>query len=647
LNTRELGTLIRRHREHRQETQELVASKSGVSVNRGDIANLEQGFRIPRPEVLQAICAYLNIPTEYWEPFTREEARVRLRFEEILSEMTGELVSIDAQDDTSRSVAERKISKLFDDTASPKQTLDSLNSIAIFYGIRPLSVSFFTRYFGPQAFANTDAFARAVEKYQQDAIRLFVSLREAFRVLNSESNLHELLSPLDVRDMQAYHERSDWTLPNEVEEYRLPDLGYISARRVRQEQAERQYLARSLRELADKIEENGPLAVSELTERTRRKIDSLLRKFESQLPHGVSSPLFAPVPDELRREADRLRPKSEDELARMEETQRRALENLSQYLSSDHLDVYVATSMRTDADFVSVNRFVKGLFSHASVRPLKLRYFNPTQSWIEDRIAKGLVEALMLRRSSLTVYMAQKSDTFGKDSEASVALGQGKPVIVYVPKLYLSETFDLEQLYYTPRSDLLAALRKEVPKGEEFVDETVDEEAIVGRIATQRLERLSDEQLTMIVMESWADFDLYGEANRFQGFEREYRSWLDDVATGGNPPIPSEIRTALIGALVATGLRMEGRAKIFKEVHPLALQVILSTGVLNGILVVRTPDQCAIVMAALLSNNLSTRLEKDEQNYRVVEQETGSTIRVISRHELLRNAFDIFYSDPL
>lgn len=644
MNARGLGTLIRRHREHRGETQETLVSRSRASLNRGDIAHLEQGLRLPKPEALEAVCSYLGIPKEYWEPFTRAEGRLRLQFEEILSEMTGELVSIEAQDDTSRLVAERKIYKLFFDASAPAQTLDLLNSICVFYGIQPLSTSFFLRYLGPNAFANIEAFARAVEKYHQDAIRLFVSLREAFRVLNSERSMQELLSPLDPQDMRLYHERSDWALPNEVEEDRLPDLGYISAKRVRDEQNERKFLARSLRELASKIQESGPLAVSEITERNRRKIDSLLRKFDSQLPHGVSSPLFAPIPDELRREADRLGPKTEAELARMEDTQRRALENLSYYLSSDYLDVYVATSMRTDADFVSVNRFVKGLFGHASVRPLKLRYFNPTQSWIEDRIAKGLVEALMLRRSSLTVYMAQKVDTFGKDSEASVALGQGKPVIVYVPKLYLPDVFDLEQLYYTQRSDLLAAVRKEIPTGEDFIDETVDEEAIVGRIATQRLQLFSDEQLTALVREAWADFDLYGEVNRFRGHEAEYRAWLDQITSGENAPLPVEIRGPLIGALVATGLRMESRAKLFKEVHPLALQVILSTGVLNGILVARTPDQCARVMAALLSNNLDTRLEKDEQNYRVVEQETGSTIRVISRHELLRNAFDIFYA---
>ena len=45
----------------------------------------------------------------------------------------------------------------------------------------------------------------------------------------------------------------------------------------------------------------------------------------------------------------------------------------------------------------------------------------------------------MLRRADFAIYMAQKSDTFGKDSEASVALGQGKPVIVYVPRLSVPE----------------------------------------------------------------------------------------------------------------------------------------------------------------------------------------------------------------
>ena len=91
-----------------------------------------------------------------------------------------------------------------------------------------------------------------------------------------------------------------------------------------------------------------------------------------------------------------------------------AQQNPAHYLAADHLDIYVATSMRSDADFVSVNRFVTALFQHDGIRPLKLRFFNPTQSWIDDRVAKGLVEALMLRRASMTIYMAQKDEHSGK-----------------------------------------------------------------------------------------------------------------------------------------------------------------------------------------------------------------------------------------
>ena len=123
-------------------------------------------------------------------------------------------------------------------------------------------------------------------------------------------------------------------------------------------------------------------------------MDSLLRKFDPGSTHSLFSTLFLPDPDELERKAVQIGPKEETDLARMEATQSVAQQNLAQYLAADHLDVYVATSMRSASDFVSVNRFVQTLFKHDDVRPLKLRYFNPTQSWIDDRVAKGLVETV-------------------------------------------------------------------------------------------------------------------------------------------------------------------------------------------------------------------------------------------------------------
>ena len=52
--------------------------------------------------------------------------------------------------------------------------------------------------------------------------------------------------------------------------------------------------------------------------------------------------------------------------------------------------------------------------------------------YCEDRIDKGLSEALMLKRAKCTLFLAQESDTLGKDSELASTLAQGKPVIAYV-----------------------------------------------------------------------------------------------------------------------------------------------------------------------------------------------------------------------
>ena len=382
-------------------------------------------------------------------------------------------------------------------------------------------------------------------------------------------------------------------------------------------------------------------------DKKRRKMDSLLRQFDPGSTHSLFSPLFLPDPDELERKAAHIGPKKENDLERMQATQSVAQQNLAQYLAADHLDVYVATSMRSESDFVSVNRFVQALFRHDDVRPLKLRYFNPTQSWIDDRVAKGLVEALMLRRSQLTIYMAQKEDTFGKDSEASVALGQGKPVIVYVPKLVVSElSIDTEILGTTRREKLEAQILEEGADEDQDFDETMDAEALLGRLLSIRLEGAAGGVLADAVKRHWADFDLYGEARRIEApnDRAEYRSWLDAVV-GAEDPVepPAQVKDKVVSILVATSLRFERRARIFREVHPLALQVILSSGVLNGILVARSVDSCATVIHALIANDLDLEMvfpkAEGDLNYRLVERTTGSTIRVISRHQLLRNAF--------
>lgn len=632
----DIGDLFKAFRDHLNLTQDNLAERAGT--NRSVVAHLEQGRRVPDAASLARIAEVLGVPEAVWKALAASEIRLRLDFEEQLAELVGHQVSAPSHQLT-RKKLETQIEQLLTQNSTPTGTLDRLNSIMVFYGVAPMSWEFFKRYMGVEAFTTVASFAGAVEAYQIDAIRLFSTFAEAYATLNrSGDTFDRKLSALNKRDLQGFHERAEWALVEMLSEARLPDLGYISAARVKQEEKERQAVKSFLEDLAGQIEAEGNHVIQNIPEKTRRKFDTLLRKFDTRFENGLFSTLFKPDADDVRREAERLAPKTDDELARMEETQSIAFANLSAYLAADHMDVYVATSMRSDADFVSVNQFVSQLFVHQAIRQLKLRYFNPTQSWLDDRIGKGLVEALMLRRSAMTVYMAQKSDSFGKDSEASVALGQGKPVIVYVPKLHF-KAIDSEELFALDRKALLDRI-----EDDEDVDDTVDDTALVGRVLKQLLERLLDDELCDVARAHYADFDLLGESLRIEDedLRARFRTWIEQVIAGKHEPL-EELRAHVISILISVTLGFEKRATVFKEVHPLALQVILSTGVLNGILVVRSVDRCATVMKALLENDLTLRLETDEQNYRLIETTTGSTIRVISRNDLLQRAFETFY----
>lgn len=500
---------------------------------------------------------------------------------------------------------------------------------------------------------SVEAFRQAVEQFQSQAIRLFATFSEAYRVLSQARDLDSHLAPLAPRENQylerRYRERTDWDVIEQIPEKRLPDLGYISAKRVKQEANERQVVSEFLTNLADRVDAEGAdKALKATEEAVAARMDSLLRQFNSTFQFSLLGTMFSPDADQLRREAARLGPKDEGDLVQMQETQDVAQRNLANYLSADHLDIYVATSMRTDADFISVNRFALALFDHQNVKPYRLRYFNPTQSWIEDRVAKGLVEALMLRRADFTIYMAQKDDTFGKDSEASVALGQGKPVIVYVPRLYVPEAnVNTEEAFRLDRAQLEDLVRHEArtPEDRDF-DATVDNDGLLGRLIRMRLEQATGAVLAKAAREHWADFDLYGESEseRFAEEHRAaYREWLDKVIAGEILAPAEEFRDELVKLFVSSAVRFERRARVFREIHPLALQVILSSGVLNGILVVRSVERCAQVLSGLIKNDLATRFIHDENNYRLVEETTGSTIRVISKHHLIQHAFDAFY----
>lgn len=646
---KELGQEVKASRERKGLSQDEFAKMIGHSINRSNIAHLEQGLRCPKSESLEKICKNLEIAERYWKPFTNDKTHLRIEFESELSELYGSRINIVNHDKSIINILEDQIFDLFAKDLDTEQTYFSFCRILVFYNIKTPTQNFFKRYLGPDSFKTIPSFSKSVGKFQKDAIRLFSSFSEAYQNLNSSTiELDNLLLPLQINDAENYRKRTEWECITKITDDKLPNLGYIAASRVKKEKKERKDIGEFLLEIAQKIRAEK-FQIEDYNVKTRRKMDSLLRKFNSKIDNGLFSPLFRNDADTCEKEAKFINPENDSNLLEIEATQETAYKNLANYLSADFMDVYVATSMRSDADFVSVNDFVNKLFQHEEIRPLRLRYFNPTQSWIEDRVAKGLVEALMLKRANFCIYMAQKEDTFGKDSEASVSLGQGKPVIVYVPKLLiLEEGIDSESFGLKQRNELLSLIESADKDALKEVDESSDIEALHSTLLQIKLKKCNDENIISAILNHWADFDLYGEIeNRIKdsNLKTSFRKWLDEIIKNRQHVAPTmAIKEELIKIFVATSMRFERRAKVFREVHPLALQVILSTGVLNGILVTRSIDSSAKILRRLITNDLSLKLESDSDNYKLIEETSQSTIRVISRNQLLSNSFSTFYS---
>jgi hypothetical protein len=270
------------------------------------------------------------------------------------------------------------------------------------------------------------------------------------------------------------------------------------------------------------------------------------------------------------------------------------------YLTSDHLDVYIATSMRLKHEFISVNRTVMQLEAHKSLKNLSLRLFDPTQAFCENRIDKGLTEALMLKRAKCTVYLAQESDTLGKDSELASTLAQGKPVIALVPRgneEYVNGQINLFKEAYPDYAQrkIIAELLKAFDPSLAWAKDA-DGENIRGYIDGSK--ELSDEQMLKI---------LYTKA------EKHY----DD------------------------------RYKTLVESHPLGIQVDLETGVATGVLVVRDIESCASLIRShvlkIVEYEIFEKIEDAGEYTYLKEKISGCIYRVVTGDIVLTNAYWNFY----
>lgn len=281
--------------------------------------------------------------------------------------------------------------------------------------------------------------------------------------------------------------------------------------------------------------------------------------------------------------------------------------NTVEYLTSDYLDVYIATSMRESWEYQSTAEFARAIFNIESVEDLQLRYFDPTLSFLKNRIDKGLVEGLMLRRAKCTLYMVQESDTLGKDSELASTLAQGKPVIAYVPNPSQAEL-------------------------EEFL-QSMPLRFIEKRAMLYLAEDLfgHDELKTIIkFLQNAAEFnpvfELVGEE------ENEFMLQHKDQL--------SNVRKAISVAEVEY---YDKRARTLAKSHPLGIQMHLDTGVANGVLVTRSLHDCAKLLVSLLTNQAEFSIEEEDGTTVLREKISNCAYRVVTNDPTVTNSFWNFY----
>lgn len=305
-------------------------------------------------------------------------------------------------------------------------TFEDFNRLMIICGRHLATPHFFDYFFGEAA--SLEQFETAVEKFRVKAMWLFGDFRFGYRMFATcpQPKFEDLIQKTLPLDPQPFSGRERFVEIEDIPSADLHLLGYISGAQVAD-------MDSALKILSLASEWSGATPSDKLSAIGSDKRQKAIQVLKANGVDVAASDLVD-VPKEKIKELHTQLSGVYDELKkRRDNAVAIGLRNTQRYLTLPDLDVYVATSMREPEDFLSHHRFIKEVFSDAEVAELRLRYFDPTLSYVENRVTKGLIEMLMLRRAMVTIYNAGTEDTLGKDSELAATLTQGKAVIVYVP----------------------------------------------------------------------------------------------------------------------------------------------------------------------------------------------------------------------
>lgn len=496
---------------------------------------------------------------------------------------------------------------------------EQFNEILLFFNQERMSKDFFDFLFN-EKINKIDELKDGIQKFRLFAFLKFGSFRFAYKKLRkmNKDQITNYLSPFGTEpDISDYLKRP---IPlkkiEKIEEQDTFLTGYISSDKIKKEY--------------------------EFVRKLTKAIDGQLFEF-SQLDIDYWSKFEKNILVDLAEKTENLRNK-------LLEVEKISEQNTDIYLTSDYLDVYVATSMRKEWDFWSTFQFTERLFSNKEIKKYNLRFFDPTQSKTGNRIDKGLVEALMLRRANFCIYMVQETDTMGKDSELAITLAQEKPVIAYVPEILDEEEYQTIISSY-PLDFFQEKILFHFTEGF-FTNEDIIKELKKYKITnfTRESRLYSNKEEKIKELKNNGFEDVIQIVNKFLKKINDYKNkpealyvWKEreNEVKDEDKELFSKICKIVS---VTDKYFYEKRAKTLKEFHPLSIQVHLDSGVANGVFVVRNTEDCLHILLGLIKNNLKFKIKKENGVIKLLEEKTESIFRVITENRLITNTFWNFYN---
>ena len=456
----------------------------------------------------------------------------------------------------------------------------------------------------------------AVERYQKIAMLRYGNFVFAYRILSRIVDEDEFAAELGSLCIEgdstgaAYRARAQKLLEVEnIPRDDTPLVGYLSATQIVAEAGRSKLLRVAAKTMGEVSSWNAfEEVIRELSNPEEQlAVFGMIRNYQSRNPDRTANDFAAYITE--------VAPEIERRHARLQQVQSIATRNQDIYLTWDHMDVYFATSMRKAWEFADLYDFISGLMKRPAIHELNVRFFDPTQSYTGNRVDKGLVESLMLKRAKCTVYSVQDTDTLGKDSELAATLAQGKPVIAYVPSKPEADRV-VELLQEDPQT-VLERLRFVLNADERFMTDMSAQD----RTFVAEFRALTDFAHTVV-------FRSVPERQAVETFRLRHSS---------------EMKRLCRLIAVAEKRIYDSRANTLKRFHPLGIQVNLATGVANGVMVVRSFDECAALLRSILTDTMEFDLVEDGSMWYLRERISGSYFRVVTKNTKINNCFWNFY----